>query len=91
MPAFPNSLASTSAVGAVPWRTPAAPAADFAARPRCFCCLSTQDSVWDRLTSSGHMFFHLRDALHQIMNCCLHQILDCLFSHGASDTRGNRL
>ena len=34
-------------------------------------------SVSNRLTSSGHMFFHLPGALHQIMNC--------VFSHRASD------
>ena len=33
------------------------------------CPLSSKGSISDRLTCSVHMLFHLRDALHQILDC----------------------
>ena len=60
---FRNGLVSSSAVGAGPWRTPAAPAAVSAARAQVSCRLSTQASGSNRLTGRGNNIFHLRDAL----------------------------
>ena len=45
---------------------------------RLSAALSTVLCRSDRLTSTVHMFFHLRDALHQILNCFRHQASDCL-------------